>query len=88
MSKLFSARTSLALLGLSLLLPMGFASPAQAVTCEEVRAMSPAEVDLWAKRLKVSSQHLSALLKQAFCDRPHAQQVIAATRKPEVDKAR
>jgi hypothetical protein len=88
MSKLSLARTSLALLGLALLFPLGAATPAQAVTCEEVRAMTPAEVDLWAKRLKVSSKHLSALLNQAFCDGPRAQQVIASTRKPEADKAR
>ncbi len=88
MSKLFSARTSLALIGLSLLFPLGAATPAQAVTCEEVRAMTPAEIDLWAKRLQVSSEHLGALLHTAFCDMPHRQRVIASTGKPKTDGVR
>jgi hypothetical protein len=88
MARCSVARTCAILLGLGLLLPLGVASPAQAVTCEEVRALTPAEVDYWAKRLKVSSQHLDTLLKAAFCEKRSVQPVIASTRKPDTDRAR
>jgi hypothetical protein len=44
------------------------AVPAQAVTCEETRALTPAEVSYWAGRLQVSPQHLATLLDKAFCE--------------------
>ena len=88
MADLSRARACAILVGVSLLFPMGAASPAQAVTCEEVRAMSAAEIDYWAKRFEVSPDYLDALLKTAFCDARRAQPVIASTSKPKADKAR
>ena len=77
------------LLGLSVLLPMGIASPAHAVTCDEVRALTPAQIEHWAKRLKVPSQHLGSLLKTAFCDARRAQpDVVASTSRPNSDPMR
>jgi hypothetical protein len=59
-SWVYAGATALALSGL--------ASPAQAVTCEETRALTPAEVSYWAGRLQVSPQHLATLLDKAFCE--------------------
>ena len=42
-------------------------SPAQAVTCEEVRGLTPTELTYWAKRLKVTPAKLAALLAISFC---------------------
>jgi hypothetical protein len=86
MTKLVQVRIGAVLLGLSLLLPMGFASPAQAVTCSEVRSMSAAEVAYWAKRLEVAPRYLDALLKHAFCEVPKAQGVVASNSKPKADR--
>ena len=83
MANLLLARVGAVLLGLALLLPLGFASPAQAVTCEEVRALTPAQVDYWAKRLQVPPQHLATLLKTAFCDRPGAQERVGIHQQAE-----
>jgi hypothetical protein len=42
-------------------------SPGRAVTCDEVRALSAAELDHWAERLQVPPKYLAALLERAFC---------------------
>jgi hypothetical protein len=56
-------------------------SPAQAVTCDEVRALSPTELSNWAKRLKVSRADLVVLLEQSFCQPKTPSGVIVAARK-------
>jgi len=43
------------------------ASPARAVTCDEVRAMNANDLSYWAGRLEVAPDHLAALLDKAFC---------------------
>ena len=88
MAVLLRSQARVLLLGLAVLAPMGFGSPAQAVTCDEVRAMTPAEVEYWAKRLQVSSQRLDALLKTAFCDARRAQTVASSNPKPNTDRVR
>src|SRR5438105_8151524 len=47
-------------------------SQAAAVTCSEVRALTAAELDYWAARLKVTPQKLSALLEFSFCVLPRS----------------
>jgi hypothetical protein len=42
-------------------------TPAQAVTCEEVRGLSATELADWAGRLQVSPTYLAELLEEAFC---------------------
>ena len=44
-----------------------FASPVQAVTCDEVRGLSTMELANWAKRLEVPPAKLAALLELSFC---------------------
>jgi hypothetical protein len=44
------------------------ASPGHAVTCEEARGLSAAELRHYAERLEVSAPYLAALLDKAFCD--------------------
>jgi len=44
------------------------ASPALAVTCEEVAGLGPVELKTWALRLQVSPAQLRELLERAFCD--------------------
>ena len=43
-------------------------APGQAVTCEEVRSLTPTELAYWAGRLQVSTTYLAELLDQAFCN--------------------
>ena len=54
--------------------------PAQAVTCEEVRALGASELSDWAKRLKVTPASLAVLLEQSFCQ-PKPSGVIVSDRK-------
>jgi hypothetical protein len=54
------------------------ATPAQAVTCAEVRNLSAADTKFWAERLEVSPRYLSALLREAFCDLNAARERVAA----------
>jgi hypothetical protein len=83
----FSLRMRGIVIGLSMLLPLGAVSPAQAVTCDEVRNLTPAQIDYWAKRLQVPPTHLDKLLKTAFCD-ARAQRTAASTPKPNSDRLR
>ncbi len=87
MAERMVVRAAAILLGLGLAVPMGAVSPAQAVTCAEVRAMSAAEIAYWAKRLEVSPQHLDALLKRAFCEVPNAQRTASSTSTANKSKA-
>jgi hypothetical protein len=52
------------------LMALGWISvtPARAVTCQEVRALSATELAYWAERLQVSPAYLAELLERAFCD--------------------
>jgi hypothetical protein len=45
-----------------------FVSPAQAVTCDEVRGLTATELSYWAKRLKVTPAYLVTLLEKSFCE--------------------
>jgi hypothetical protein len=56
-------------------------SPAQAVTCDEVRTLSPTELSNWAKRLKISRPDLAVLLEQSFCQPKSPSGAIVAARK-------
>ena len=58
----------LRLLGTTALALVVLAAPARAVTCEEARALSAAELAHWAERLQVSRPYLAALLERAFCE--------------------
>jgi hypothetical protein len=64
---------------------------ADAVTCQEVRLMTRAEIAYWAKRLEMSPDKLAALLKRAFCEVPFGQDQDAASlasRTPATEGAR
>jgi hypothetical protein len=50
-------------------------TPANAVTCQEVRLMTRNEIAYWAKRLELSPDKLAALLKKAFCDVPSGREL-------------
>ena len=50
-------------------------TPANAVTCQEVRLMTRNEIAYWAKRLELSPDELAALLKKAFCDVPSGREL-------------
>jgi hypothetical protein len=65
----------------------GLASPAQAVTCDETRALTPAEVSYWAGRLQVSPQHLATLLDKAFCEPTAGRGVVAQNQRRRQTKA-
>ncbi len=43
-------------------------SPAQAVTCDEVRGLTATDLSHWAKRLKVTPAYLATLLEKSFCE--------------------
>jgi hypothetical protein len=59
-----------------------FVSPVRAVTCDEVRGLSPTELSNWAKRLKVKPAELAGLLELSFCaPNSERQSVIASERK-------
>ena len=63
-------------------LALGFLGvPAQAVTCEEVRALGASELSDWAKRLKVKQADLAVLLEQSFCQLKKPSGVIVSDRK-------
>jgi hypothetical protein len=51
------------------LMALGWISvtPARAVSCQEVRALSATELAYWAQRLQVSPAYLAELLERAFC---------------------
>jgi hypothetical protein len=54
------------------------ATPVYAVTCQEVRALTPEELVYWAKRLELKPEKLAVLLRKAFCEAPSG-------RPPDVD---
>jgi hypothetical protein len=54
------------------------ATAAQAVTCEEVRALSPTELAHWAERLQVSPKYLAQLLEKAFCEMKSSRDPVIA----------
>jgi hypothetical protein len=70
--------TQLAVAGLALTFVV---SPVQAVTCNEVRALSTTELSDWAKRLKVSRADLTVLLEQSFCQLKKPSDVIVSARR-------
>jgi hypothetical protein len=63
------------------------ASPARAVTCDEVRAMKANDLSYWAGRLEVTPDHLAALLDKAFCQVGGRERVNAPGSKRERAKS-
>jgi len=49
-----------------------FVTPGRAVTCEEARSLSTADLNRYAARLEVTPAYLAALLNHAFCEVPAA----------------
>ena len=45
---------------------MAMATPASAVTCEDVRALSPAQREYWAKRLGITSEQRRQIKAECF----------------------
>ena len=54
------------------------ATPAHAVTCQEVRALTHDELVYWSKRLELTPEKLATLLRKAFCEVPSG-------RPPDID---
>jgi hypothetical protein len=55
-------------LGVTVLVLLFSVTSGQAVTCEEVRRLTPTKLAFWAKRLQVSPTYLTELLDKAFCN--------------------
>jgi|SRR5215470_408641 len=70
-SVLSRIRVALRLVAAGLVLIV-FVTPGRAVTCEEARGLSAADLNHYAGRLQVSPAHLAALLNSAFCEVPAA----------------
>jgi len=67
-----------------------FVTPGRAVTCEEARNLSTADLNHYASRLEVTPAYLAALLNTAFCEVPAAagERASAPTRKRVPAKSR
>jgi hypothetical protein len=50
-----------------------FAEPVAAVSCNEARALTTAQLNYWGMRLEVTPEKLSALLEFSFCLLPRVE---------------
>src|SRR5215213_8105221 len=46
---------------------ISLATPALAVTCDDVRALSPTQREYWAKRLGITSEQRQQIKAECFC---------------------
>lgn len=45
---------------------LALATPASAVTCDDIRALSPAQREYWAKRLEITSEQRQQIKAECF----------------------